>query len=191
MRLKSFNYSCRSSRLSFLKPNVPPIKTGKIEVLINILNGPFARLDKSRSQRILWLLQELNVPYTLKTFKRQKDMLAPPELKEVHPLGKSPVITVSSEATNGKTINIAESSNIIEYLIAHFGQHLEPQRWQQGKDGEVGGETEGWLRYRYLMHYAEGSLMPLIVTALLFRSMSTLLQSGKKTINEAGNDADT
>ena len=124
------------------------------------------RLEKSRSQRILWLLEELKLDYELKTYKRE-NMLAPKELKEVHPLGKSPIITVESEATP-KPLVLAESGFIVEYLIEHFGTWLSPERYQQGKDGQVGAETEEWIRYRYFMHYAEGSIMPLLVIALLF-----------------------
>lgn len=69
-----------------------------------------------------------------------------------------------------KPLVLAESSFIIEYLIDHFGTRLAPERYQEGKDGQVGGETEEWTRYRHLMHYAEGSLMPLLVIALIFNS---------------------
>lgn len=124
------------------------------------------RLEKSRSQRILWLLEELKLDYELKTYKRE-NMLAPKELKDIHPLGKAPIVTVQSEAT-AKPLVLAESSFIIEYLIDHFGTWLIPERYQEGKDGQVGAETEEFIRYRYLMHYGEGSLMPLLVTALLF-----------------------
>lgn len=67
---------------------------------------------------------------------------------------------------------LAESGLIIEYLADHFGPSLVPKRWQEGKENRVQGETEEWLRYRYLMHYGEGTLMPYLVTALLFRSRS-------------------
>ena len=100
-------------------------------------------------------------------------MLAPPELKEIHPLGKAPILTISNPSTTDNTdkpLVLAESSHIIEYLLEHFGQDLIPKHWQEGKEGQVGGETEGWLRYRYLMHYVEGSLQPLLVIKLLFRS---------------------
>ena len=117
---------------------------------------------------MLWLLEELKVDYELKTFKRQ-NMLAPPELKEVHPLGKSPVVTVELEA-NPKPLVLAESGYIFEYLIDHFGSGLAPERYQKGKDGEVCGETEEWTRYRYYMHYAEGTLMPYLVIFQLFNS---------------------
>lgn len=65
---------------------------------------------------------------------------------------------------------LAESSFIIEYLIDHFGTWLAPGRYQEGKEEQIGGETEEWIRYRYFMHYAEGSIMPLLVMALIFNS---------------------
>ncbi|KAL4879438.1 glutathione S-transferase [Aspergillus karnatakaensis] len=124
-------------------------------------------LDKSRSQRILWLLEELNVPYEVKTFKRGKDMRAPKELKEIHPLGKSPVISVRGPGSS-KPIVIAESGMIIEYICDHFGgDRLIPTRYADGKEKQIGGETEEWLRYRYYMHFAEGSLMPFLVFKLV------------------------
>ena len=98
-------------------------------------------------------------------------MLAPAELKEIHPLGKAPIVTVESKS-NPKPLVLAESSFIVEYLIDHFGSYLAPVKYAEGKDGEVGGETEEWTRYRYLMYYAEGSLMPYLVTLLLFRGKS-------------------
>ena len=134
----------------------------------------------SRAQRILWLLEELRLPYKLKTFKR-KNMLAPPELKEIHPLGKSPVITVASSATAGKHLTIAESGNIIGYLIKHFGTDLQPPQWKDGHEGDVGGETEEWLRYQYYLHYTEGSLMPLLVFVLAFRSSYPTFYSPRST----------
>ncbi|KAF7362346.1 Glutathione S-transferase [Mycena venus] len=118
-------------------------------------------LEKSRSQRILWLLEELGIPYEIKTYKRDpKTMLAPPELKTIHPLGKSPVITIGDRA-------MAESGLIAEYLCEHFGPSLIPQKWKEGCEGQVDGETEAWMRYRYYMHYCEGSLMTLITMAFI------------------------
>ncbi len=109
-------------------------------------------LENSRSQRVLWLLEELGVPYEVKRYERdRKTMLAPPELKAVHPLGKSPVIT------DGDVV-VAESGNIIEYLVeTHGGGRLVP----------AAGTPER-LRYRYWLHYAEGSVMPLMVMTLIF-----------------------
>ncbi|KAF2232028.1 glutathione transferase [Viridothelium virens] len=122
-------------------------------------------LDQSRSQRILWLLEELKVDYEVKVFKRNKDMLAPQELKDVHPLGKSPVIGIQAPGAE-KSLILAESGHIVEYLTEHLGQWMIPKRYINGKEGQIGGETEEWLRYRYYMHYAEGSIMPLILIGL-------------------------
>ena len=82
-------------------------------------------------------------------------------------MGKSPLITLESDTT-AKPIVLAESGLITEYLIDNFGPWLAPKKYQDGKEGQVGGESEGWLRYRYYMHYAEGSLMPLLLTSILF-----------------------
>ncbi len=131
------------------------------------------RLEVSRSQRILWLLEELQIPYELKTYKRGSDKLADPKLKQVHPLGKSPVVTIETPGT-AEPIVLAESGLICEYLSEHYGKWLIPQRYQDGKDGKVGGETESWLRYRYYMHYAEGSIMPLMLTSLLVGGIKSL-----------------
>lgn len=100
-------------------------------------------LNQSRSQRIIWLLEELGVPYEIKRYERnKKTMLAPPELKKVHPLGKAPVIT-DGEFT------LAESGAIIEYLVDKYGPQLKPSS-------------------SYWLHYAEGSLMPVLLVALIF-----------------------
>ncbi|MGF6773552.1 glutathione S-transferase [Paraburkholderia sp. GAS199] len=108
-------------------------------------------LNNSRSQRVLWLLEELGVPYDIKRYQRDpKTMLAPPELRAVHPLGKSPVIT-----DNGQTI--AESGAIIEYLIDTYGE---------GRFAPAIG-TPDRLRYTYWLHYAEGSAMPPLLLKLV------------------------
>jgi glutathione S-transferase len=108
-------------------------------------------LNNSRSQRVLWLLEELSVPYEIKRYQRDpKTMLAPPELRAVHPLGKSPVIT-----DDGQTI--AESGAIIEYLIGQYGQ---------GRFAPAPG-TPQRLRYTYWLHYAEGSAMPPLLLKLV------------------------
>ena len=113
-------------------------------------------LNNSRSQRVLWLLEELGVPYEIKRYERdRKTMLAPPELRQVHPLGKSPVITDGS-------LTLAESGAIVEYLIDQHGQ---------GATGPVLMPAPGTperLRYRYWMHYAEGSAMPPLLLKLVF-----------------------
>lgn len=107
-------------------------------------------LDRSRSLRILWLLEELNVPYEIKHYKRLPSMRAPPELRKVHPLGKSPVIT-----DGGKTI--AESGAIIEYLLEKYGKgRLQPTTPEERE------------RFRFFMHFAEGTVMPQLVMKLIF-----------------------
>ena len=101
-------------------------------------------------------------------------MLAPPELKEVHPLGKSPVIGVQPPGVS-KPMIIAESGLIVEYLSDYFGQQLIPRRYPEGKEGQIGGETEQWLRHRFFMHYAEGSLMTLmVITIFINRTLDQL-----------------
>jgi glutathione S-transferase len=109
-------------------------------------------LNNSRSQRILWLLEELGLEYEVKRYERdRKTMLAPASLRKVHPLGKSPVIT-----DDGQTI--AESGAIIEYLVGRYGNgRLIPAV-----------DTPERLRYTYWLHYAEGSLMPLVLLKLVF-----------------------
>jgi glutathione S-transferase len=108
-------------------------------------------LNNSRSQRVLWLLEELGLPYEIKHYQRdKKTMLAPPELRAVHPLGKSPVMT-----DNGKTI--AESGAIVEYLVGAYGQgRLKPPPG-----------TDEALRYTYWLHFAEGSAMPPFLIKLI------------------------
>jgi glutathione S-transferase len=109
-------------------------------------------LNNSRSQRVLWLLEELGLPYEVKRYQRdRKTMLAPPELRAVHPLGKSPVIE-----DGGRTL--AESGAIIEYLAERYGNaRLIP----------AAGTPER-LRYRYWMHFAEGTAQPPLLLKLLF-----------------------
>lgn len=112
-------------------------------------------LEHSRSHRILWLLEELALPYELIEYKRDpQTMLAPPALKRVHPLGKSPVIT-----DNGQVI--AESGAIVEYLLDRYGEG----RFRPAHD------SPDLLRYRYWLHYAEGSAMPLLVMKLVFNEL--------------------
>jgi glutathione S-transferase len=109
-------------------------------------------LAASRSQRILWLLEELGVAYEVKRYERDpKTMLAPPELRAIHPLGKSPVITDGDKT-------IAETGTIVEYLIETYGG---------GRLIPAAGTPEK-LRYNYWLHYAEGSAMPPLVMKLIF-----------------------
>jgi len=109
-------------------------------------------LNNSRSQRILWLLEELDLPYDIKRYERDRvTMLAPASLRAVHPLGKSPVIT-----DDGTTV--AESGAIVEYLVERYGN---------GRLIPPAGTPER-LRYRYWLHYAEGSAMPPLLLKLVF-----------------------
>ena len=108
-------------------------------------------LNNSRSQRVLWLLEELGVPYEIVRYQRQPNMLAPPELRAIHPLGKSPVITHDGNV-------IAESGAILEYLVGTYGNgRLIPPP-----------NTPDRLRYTYFLHYAEGSAMFPLLQKLIF-----------------------
>ena len=109
-------------------------------------------LEDSRSQRVLWLLEELGVPYEVRRYERDKTTrLAPPELLEVHPLGKSPVVTDGA-------LTVAETGAIVEYLVDTYGQ---------GQLRPAPGTPEA-QRYRYWLHFAEGSAMPYLVMKLVF-----------------------
>ena len=112
-------------------------------------------LNNSRSQRVLWLLEELGVSYDIKFYERDPlTKLAPPELKMVHPLGKSPVVE------DGENI-LAETGAIVEYLIErHGGESLRPPP----------GSLER-LRFTFWLHYAEGSAMPPLLLKLIFRML--------------------
>ena len=114
-------------------------------------------LENSRSQRVLWLLEELGVAYDIRLYKRDpQTMLAPPELLKVHPLGKSPVITDGA-------VTVAESGAIIEYLVErHGGARLVPP---------IGSDEH--LRYRYWLHFAEGSAMPPLLLKLIFNRIAS------------------
>lgn len=114
-------------------------------------------LNNSRSQRVLWLLEELGLDYEIKRYERDpKTMLAPPSLKAVHPLGKSPVIT------DGE-LTVAESGAIIEYLVERYGK---------GRLVPAAG-TNDKLRYTYWLHYAEGSAMSPLLLKLVFNRIES------------------
>ncbi|MBD2104284.1 glutathione S-transferase [Leptolyngbya sp. FACHB-261] len=109
-------------------------------------------LNNSRSQRVLWLLEELGLEYEIKHYERDpQTMLAPTSLREVHPLGKSPVITDAG-------LTLAESGAIVEYLVERYGN---------GRLVPTPGTPER-LRYTYWLHYAEGSVMPPLLLKLVF-----------------------
>jgi glutathione S-transferase len=108
-------------------------------------------LEHSRSQRVLWLLEELGLAYEVKHYKRdRKTMLAPPELARVHPLGKSPVVS------DGDVV-VAESGAIVEYLVERAGGRLKPAPG-----------TPEHRRWTYWLHFAEGSAMPPLLMKLVF-----------------------
>jgi glutathione S-transferase len=155
-------------------PKSSSIGTAKLAYQLRKLADKI-RLEQSRSQRILWLLEELKLPYELEIFHRNKQtMLAGPELKKVHALGKSPVISVAAPGST-EPIIIAESGFIVEYLLDHFGQNstLAPKRWKEGQEGKIGGETEQWMRFKYYLHYAEGTIMPFMLIKLIAQSKSS------------------
>jgi glutathione S-transferase len=116
-------------------------------------------LNNSRSQRILWLLEELGVPYELVRYERdRKTMMAPKALRDLHPLGKSPVITVDGEV-------VAETGLIVQYLCARFdGKKLAPP-------SASADMTPKRMRWLYWIHYAEGSAMPVLLLKLVFSRM--------------------
>jgi glutathione S-transferase len=114
-------------------------------------------LENSRSQRILWLLEELGLPYEVRRYARdRKTMLAPPELRQVHPLGKSPVVEDEGRV-------VAETGAIVEYLVEKAGGRLGPP-----------GNRESVLRYRHFLHYAEGSMMPPLLALLVVNRLGLL-----------------
>ena len=108
---------------------------------------PTHRLNKSRGQRIIWLLEELNLTYDVAVYKRDANKRAGPELKAIHPLGKSPTVSIRPEGAD-KDIVITESETIVEYICEHFGKQLIPKRYPEGKEGVLGAETEEWMRYK-------------------------------------------
>lgn len=111
-------------------------------------------LEQSRSFRIMWALEELGLEYELKLYKRLPTFAAPPELKQVHPLGKSPILSVNDDV-------IAESAVILEYLQEKYDtdQKFKPT------------EKIDLNQYLYWMHYAEGSLMPYLVMTLVLTNV--------------------
>lgn len=118
-------------------------------------------LETSRSQRVLWLLEELGVPYQIQRYQRDaKTRLAPPALRRIHPLGKSPVITDGDEV-------VAESGAILEYLAERYGDTAPPDLAQL----EPARGTPERRQCRFWMHYAEGSLMNWLLLKLVFTTL--------------------
>jgi glutathione S-transferase len=125
-------------------------------------------LENSRSQRILWMLEELGLPYEIKRYERDKvTMLAPPELKRVHPLGKSPVI----EDTGDEGRVIAETGAIVEYLVGKADDRLGAP-----------ANRNAALRYRFWLHYAEGSMMPPLLLKLVLGRIPLMGRSAARRI---------
>lgn len=125
-------------------------------------------LENSRSQRVLWLLEELGLPYEVKRYERDsKTMLAPLELRRVHPLGKSPVI--EDRDADGRVV--AETGAIVEYLV-------------ERADGRFGAphNVEGKLLYRHYLHYAEGSMMPPLLVKLVLGRVPLFGKSAQRRI---------
>jgi len=124
-------------------------------------------LENSRSQRVLWLLEELGLPYEVRRYARDpKTMLAPPELKKVHPLGKAPLIEDEGRV-------IAETGAIVEYLVEKAGGKLGPP-----------ARRDAVLRYRQFIHYAEGSMMPPLLALLVVNRLGVLGKPAKGTIQK-------
>ena len=122
-------------------------------------------LENSRSQRVLWLLEELGLDYEIIRYERdRKTMLAPPALAQVHPLGKSPLIE-----NEGRVI--AETGAIVEYIVEKAEGRLGPP-----------ANRESVLRYRHFLHYAEGSLMPPLLVLLVVNRLGLLGRPAKKPI---------
>jgi Glutathione S-transferase len=123
-------------------------------------------LNNSRSQRILWMLEELDMTYEIRFYKRDpKTMLAPREMRQVHPLGKSPILE-DTDGPGGMGVTLVETGAICEYLVDKAGGRLGPPP-----------SGEGHLLYRQFMHYAEGSLMPPLFAKLVVSRVPFL---GKK-----------
>ncbi|GGE00618.1 glutathione S-transferase [Polymorphobacter glacialis] len=123
-------------------------------------------LENSRSQRILWLLEELGLPYAVKRYERdRKTMLAPPELKAVHPLGKAPVI-------DDDGVVVAETGAIAEYLVSKAGRLGAP------------ADPAAALQYRHFIHYAEGSMMPPLLAILVLGRLGWLGRPARPTVQK-------
>lgn len=126
-------------------------------------------LKNSRSQRVLWMLEELGLEYQIKRYERDpRTMMAPPELKRIHPLGKSPVIE-DLDADGGRVI--AETGAIVEYLV-------------EKADGKLGtpAHRDAALRYRFWLHYAEGSIMPPLLLKLVVSRIPLMGKPAMKRI---------
>lgn len=128
-------------------------------------------LENSRSQRILWLLEELGEPYEVRTYKRHpKTMRAPRELRAVHPLGRSPVVEVEGH-------RLIETGAIMDYLVARTGDRFGPP-----------ADLDGMIRYRQFLHYAEGSMMPPLLALLIIGKLGLLGRPARPTVQHMLDD---
>ncbi|WP_188064501.1 glutathione S-transferase family protein [Sphingobium sp. KCTC 72723] len=128
-------------------------------------------LENSRSQRILWLLEELGEGYEVRTYKRHpKTMRAPRELRAVHPLGRSPVVEVDGH-------RLIETGAIMDYLVVRAG----------GRFGSP-ADMDGAIRYRQFLHYAEGSMMPPLLALLIIGKLGLLGRPARPTVQRMLND---
>ena len=128
-------------------------------------------LNNSRSQRILWLLEELGEPYEVRRYERDaKTMRAPASLRAVHPLGRSPLVEVDGH-------RLIETGAIMEYLVARAGGRFGPP-----------ADAQGAIRYRQFMHYAEGSMMPPLLALLVVNRLGLLGRPARPTVQGMLND---
>lgn len=125
-------------------------------------------LNNSRSQRILWMLEELGFVYEIRRYERNADMSAPQKLKQIHPLGKSPIV---QDASDGGTITLVETGAICEYLVAKAEGRMGPPQ-----------DIEGTIRYQQFLHYAEGSVMPVLFAMLVASKIPLLGKLAAKKI---------
>ncbi|WP_416463937.1 glutathione S-transferase family protein [Sphingomonas sp. VDB2] len=128
-------------------------------------------LNNSRSQRILWLLEELGEPYEVRRYERdRKTMRAPESLRAIHPLGRSPVVEVDGH-------RLIETGAIMEHLVARAGSRFGPP-----------ADTESAIRYRQYMHYAEGSMMPPLLALLIIGKLGLLGRPARPTVQKMLDD---
>ena len=128
-------------------------------------------LENSRSQRILWLLEELGEGYEVRTYKRHpKTMRAPPALRAVHPLGRSPVVEVDGH-------RLIETGAIMDHLVARAGGRFGPP-----------ADTDGAIWYRQFLHYAEGSMMPPLLALLIIGKLGLLGRPARPTVQRMLDD---
>lgn len=128
-------------------------------------------LNNSRSQRILWLLEELGEPYEVRRYERdRKTMRAPDSLRAIHPLGRSPVVEVDGH-------RLIETGAIMDYLVARTDNSFGPP-----------ADAEGAIRYRQYMHYAEGSMMPPLLALLIIGKLGLLGRPARPTVQRMLDD---